>query len=298
MIALPGPLQRRADAMAQDYFDAPGLPRMDFATPLGAAALFAPDSVSWRVMKNPVALMVGGIAAVLLELAEPRVRTGVWEHTSFRRDPLTRMKRTGHAAMVTIYAPAEAARAMIANVVRMHGRVAGATPAGAAYTANDEELLNWVQATAGFGFVEAYRRFVRPISDADLDALYAEGAEAAALYGAHGVPKSNAEMEALFAAMRPKLERSDIIFDFLDIVRAAPILPSRSVQKLMIRGAVEITPAWAREILGLGPRYSLQPGGASALHAMGALSDRICLRTAPPAQACVRMGLPADYLYR
>ena len=298
MIAIPAPLMRRADSMAQSYFDAPGLPRLDFTKPQGATALFSPDSVSWRVMKNPVALMVGGIAAVLLELAEPRVRSGVWDHTSFRRDPVTRMKRTGYAAMVTIYAPADTARTMIAKVVRLHGRVTGETPRGEAYGANDEELLNWVQATAGFGFFEAYRRFVRPLSDADLDRVYAEGAESAALYGAHGVPKSNAEMEALFAAMRPKLERSDIIFEFLDIVRAAPLLPSRSVQKLMIRGAVEITPPWAREILGLGPRYGLPPGGASALHALGALSDHICLGTAPPSQACVRMGLPADYLYR
>ena len=297
MLAIPAPLLRRADSLAQSYFDAPGLPRLDFSKPPGAAALFAPDSVSWRVMKNPVALMVGGIAAVLLELAEPRVRTGVWEHTSFRRDPVTRMKRTGYAAMVTIYAPAETARAMIANVVRLHGRVTGETPRGEAYGANDEELLNWVQATAGFGFVEAYRRFVRPLSDAELDAVYAEGAEAAALYGAHGVPKSNAEMEALFATMRPKLEHSDIVFEFLDIVRAAPLLPSRALQKLIIRGAVEITPAWAREILGLDSHFGLPLGGASALRALGAVSDRACLRTAPPAQACVRLGLAADYLY-
>ncbi len=87
MAALPGPLQRRIDALASAYFDAPGMPRVDFTKPAGAPALFAPNSVSWRVMKNPVALFIGGIAAVILELAEPRVRTGVWEHTTFRSDP-------------------------------------------------------------------------------------------------------------------------------------------------------------------------------------------------------------------
>lgn len=40
-------------------------------------ALTSPDSLSWQVFKNPVAMFVGGIAAGLLELAEPRVRTGV-----------------------------------------------------------------------------------------------------------------------------------------------------------------------------------------------------------------------------
>lgn len=297
MARLPQPLHARLEEAARSYFDAPGL-NIDFSKPPGAAALFAPTSVAWRVMKNPVALTIGGIAAVILELAEPRVRTGVWEFTTFRSDPVARMKRTGMAAMVTIYAPAEQARAMIAGVVRAHGRIEGVTPAGVPYRANDEELLNWVQATAGYGFFEAYHRFVRPLSASEMDRVYDEGHEAASLYGAHGAPRSAAEMAALFAEMRPKLERSQIVFDFLEIVRNAPILPSRALQRLMVRAAVDLTPSWARDILGLDARYGLRPGGATALRALGAASDRIAIESAPPAQACVRMGLPADYLYR
>jgi uncharacterized protein (DUF2236 family) len=249
-------------------------------------------------MKNPVALTIGGIAAVILELAEPRVRTGVWEHSTFRTDPVARMKRTGMAAMLTVYGPAEQARAMIAGIVRAHGRIEGVTPAGAPYRANEEELLNWVQATASYGFFEAYHRFVRPLSPAEMDRVYAEGEHVAALYGANGSPRSAADMTRLFAAMRPKLERSQIVFDFIEIVRNAPILPSRSLQRLMVRAAVELQPHWVREILGLDARYGLRPGEATVLLALGAASDRIVLESAPPAQACLRLGLPADYLYR
>ncbi len=292
-------MRRNLDRLLRDYIaPPPGMRPVDFAAPPGAPALFAPDSNTWRVMKNPVALIVGGIAAVILELAEPRVRTGVWEHTTFRRDPVTRMRRTGYAAWVTIYAPADTARAIIAGVVRAHDRVEGRTPSGAAYRANDEELLNWVQATAGFGFFEAYRRFVHPLTPQELDAVYREGKDAAALYGAVGVPDSAAAMETYFAAMSSKLERSDIVFEFLDIVRAAPILPLRGVQRMMVRAAVEITPPWAREILGLGSAFGLRRGEATVLRAMGAVSERFVLEGAPPAQACLRMGLPADYLYR
>jgi len=297
VIALPGPLQRRVEALARHMIDVPGM-TVDFSAPAGAPALSAPDGVSWRVMKNPVALIIGGVAAVILELAEPRVRTGVWEHTSFRRDPMTRMRRTGYAAWTTVYAPAQAARAMIAGVVRAHERIKGQTPAGAPYRANDEELLNWVHATAGFGFTEAYRRFVRPLTAEELDGVYAEGALSAALYGAHGAPRSAAEMEALFAAMAPKLERSDIVFEFMQIVRAAPVLPVQRLHHPMIRAAVEITPAWAREILGLDRKYGLRPGEETLLKTMGAVADRFLIEDAPPAQACVRMGLPANYLYR
>jgi uncharacterized protein (DUF2236 family) len=297
MARLPAPLQQRLEDAARGYFDTPGH-RIDFTQPHGAAALFAPTSLAWRVMKNPVALTIGGIAAVILELAEPRVRTGVWEHTTFRTDPVTRMRRTGMAAMVTVYGPADAAGAMIAGIVRAHGRVEGVTPAGAPYRATDEELLNWVNATAGYGFFEAYHRFVRPLSAREMDQVYAEGEEAAALYGAHGAPKSAAEMQALFAAMQPKLERSEIVFDFLEIARNAPLLPSRSLQRMMVRAAVELTPDWARRILGLRSGLGLRPGGESALRALGAASDHIVLESAPPSQACTRLGLPADYLYR
>ena len=297
MARLPAPLQARLEQAARGYFEAPGT-ALDFTRPDGAPALFAPTSIAWRVMKNPVALTIGGIAAVILELAEPRVRTGVWEHTTFRTDPVGRMKRTGMAAMVSIYGPADTARTMIAGIVRAHARIEGVTPAGARYRASDEELLNWVNGTAGYGFFEAYHRFVRPLSAREMDQLYAEGHETAALYGAHGAPRSAAEMEAMFAAMRPKLERSQIVFDFLNIVRNAPILPSRSLQRLMVRAAVDLTPRWAREILGLDTRFGLRPGGATALRALGAASDHIVLASAPPAQACVRMGLSADYLYR
>jgi uncharacterized protein (DUF2236 family) len=34
------------------------------------------------VFKNPVTLFIGGVGAVLLELAEPRVRDGVWGHST------------------------------------------------------------------------------------------------------------------------------------------------------------------------------------------------------------------------
>src|SRR3954467_7138418 len=102
-----------------------GFPSADFTTPAGEPALVSPDSVLWRIFKNPVALAAGGVAAVILELAEPSVRTGVWEHSGFRRDPVGRLQRTGMAAMVTVYGARSVAEAMIAGVVQVHERIAG-----------------------------------------------------------------------------------------------------------------------------------------------------------------------------
>jgi uncharacterized protein (DUF2236 family) len=118
---MPPIIQRRLEAAALGFLRPPGGPAFDFTQPAGEAALMAADSVSWRVFKNPVSLFVGGVAAVILELADPAVRTGVWEHTSFRREPVRRLQRTGLAAMITVYGARSRAEAMIAGVARRQG---------------------------------------------------------------------------------------------------------------------------------------------------------------------------------
>jgi uncharacterized protein (DUF2236 family) len=296
---LPRRLQDLADAMARAQLQAPGVPAVDFTHPPGECALAPPDSVSWQVFRNPVALLVGGIAAVILELAEPRVRAGVWNHTNFRDDPLTRLRRTGLAAMVTVYGARSTAERMIAGVRSMHERVRGETPAGVPYQASDPELLRWVQATAAFGFLEAYRTYVRPLAAADRDRFYAEGTPAAHLYGADGVPGSEAGILALFEATYGRLERSDTVFEFLGIMRRAALLPRvlRPVQGLLVRAAVEIVPDPVRSRLGLGAGEGLRPWERVLVKAAGRTADRLMLRSSPAVQACVRLGLPQDYLF-
>src|ERR1700747_3707913 len=117
---LPWPLQRRLEAIARVLFKPADRSQIDFSRPVGEAALLSPESVSWRVFKNPLSLFIGGVTAVIMELAEPRVRTGIWEHTTFRVDPIRRLRRTGLAAMVTAYGARGKAEAMIARVRRMH----------------------------------------------------------------------------------------------------------------------------------------------------------------------------------
>lgn len=48
-------------------------------------------------------MFIGGITAVILEFAEPRVRDGVWDHTDFRKNPRGRVQRTGLALMLGMY---------------------------------------------------------------------------------------------------------------------------------------------------------------------------------------------------
>lgn len=293
-------VEDRLDKAAKAYLGDPGLAKIDFAEPKGEPALVGPDSVSWRIFKNPVTLFIGGVTAVILELAEPRVRTGVWDNTTFRSDPVRRLKRTGLAAMVTVYGAGSVAERMIAGVNRIHDRIAGVTPAGAPYAASDPELLRWVQATAAFGFMESYSAYAYPLSDEDRDRYYAEGRPAAQLYGALDSPQSLADERALFDEMLPKLEASDIIFEFLTIMKKAGAFPqpAQLAQHSLVRAAVDIVPNDVREVLGLTQRYGLRPFEGRVVRRMARRADRLVLRSSPAAQSCKRLGLSEDYLYR
>jgi uncharacterized protein (DUF2236 family) len=299
IIRLPGRLQRSLDAAASALLSPQNSRKIDFARPLREKALLEPDSVSWRIFKNPIALLVGGMAAVILELAEPAVCAGIWEHSSFRKDPMERLRRTGLAAMVTVYGARSVAEPMIAGVARMHAKVAGETASGIAYAANDSRLLSWVHTTAAFGFAEAYSRYVATVSPVEFDALYCEGAPTSRLYGALDAATSVAESQALFNSMRGRLEPSPIVFQFLQIMREAPVLPSSLLwmQRTLVRAAVEVIPDWVRECLGLTAFYGLRPSETSIVKLAGRVADRIVLPQSPAVQSCLRLGLPITHLY-
>jgi len=221
--------------------------------------MFGPDSMAWRVHANPIALAIGGVAAVILELAEPRVRTGVWEHSIFKTDPLKRMQRTGEATLITTYGPTKAAEARVAMVTRMHERVSGVTPEGQAYTALEPELMTWVHITAGWGLLNAYDRYVAPLSPTEKDRYYAEGGRLGRAFGAADAPGSVAEVEYWFDRMDPKLKPHPIIGEFLDIVAAtSPMgLAGRLVQPLVVQAAIDLLPPALRARLEL-PASSLK----------------------------------------
>lgn len=269
----------------------------DFSQPPGEAALVPHDSVSWQLFKNPVALFVGGIAAVVLELAEPRVRTGVWEYTSFREYPMRRLQRTARAAMITVYAARRDSEAMIARVVRKHGRIAGVAPNGQPFRADDVELLDWVHATASFGIVEATHAYVRPLSTELRDRAYAEGEAAARLFGALGAPTSQAQIDALLESQRGALEASNIVHEFLSIMRHAPVLPAalQPMQNVFVDAGIAITPEWVRERLGLAP--ILPAWKRKIVRSAAAFADRLVLVSSPAVCSCRRLGLPDDYLF-
>jgi uncharacterized protein (DUF2236 family) len=269
-----------------------GVPRVNYLEPLGDPGIFGPASVTWRVLSNPGSVFIGGITAVLLELAEPRVRSGVWDHTNFRKDPVGRMQRTGLAAMVVAYGNTRDAEAAMSRIRRVHEGITGLTPDGQPYRANDPDLLTWVHVTAGYGFLNAYLRYVNPgLTRPEQDRFYTESLKVCRYYGINWAPSSVTEVETYFEGMRTILRHHEILEQFLGLVLNTPVLSAAAlpVQRFLIQAAIDLLPPWARELLRLENGQRLRVAMRPVVGAIVTLGGRL-LRNGPPQQARHRMA--------
>lgn len=265
--------------------------KIDFLAPKGDPGLIGPGSVSWRVNANPIALAVGGIAAVILELAEPRVRAGVWDHSTFKVDPINRMKNTGLAAMTVTYGPTKAAGMMFARVTRMHERVNGETHEGVPYRAMDDDLLTWVHVTAAWGFLNAYIRYAEPgMSRAEQDRYYKEGEVLGKGFGAKWVPTTADEVDAYMAKMKPLLYANDTIEAFLKLTAETPVYGklAQGVQRRLVEAAIDLVPDDIREMLKLKANPKVR-GSVRTLARIAGFAMRFA--NGPQQQACKRTGV-------
>lgn len=217
-------------------------------------SLFGPQSVVWRVHGDVTTMMVGGVAALLLQMLHPAVLAGVWDHSTFRGDMLGRLRRTARFIAVTTYGSAAEAQEMIDKVRDVHTRVKGVLPDGTPYAADDPHLLAWVHVTEAVSFLDAWIRYAEPdMSLADQDRYFADFARIAEALGADAIPRSRAETNALIAAMR-----SELIVDArtrevarMVLEQPAPSMAVKPFQALTFGAAVDLLPDWARAMHGL-----------------------------------------------
>jgi uncharacterized protein (DUF2236 family) len=113
-------------------------------------------------------------------------------------------------------------------------------------------------------------------------------------------PSSQADFMAMMDKLLPRFEPHPIVGEFLDIIQsgqAAPHAP-KFLHKALARASVSLLPPSVREKLALGREYDLTTVDRLALKAAGQLAEKVAVRSSPPSQASVRLGLPYDFLYR
>lgn len=135
--------------------------------------LFPDGSVSRRLDRE-LFVLLGGTAALLMQISHPLVAAGVAKHSDFTRDPVARLRRTLDTTLAVVFGDAGEAENAIARIDRRHGPITGTAADGRAYTARDPALLLWVQATLVLTSLRVYELVRGPLAEELRDAYWQE----------------------------------------------------------------------------------------------------------------------------
>jgi uncharacterized protein (DUF2236 family) len=236
----------------------PGLPGDPGRFPVGSVA---------RRINAETRLLLGGLRALLLQLAEPRVAAGVADHSDFRSDPFGRLWNTLDLTLTVGFGDADQARAATARIARTHVGVTG-TRNGAPYRAMDPDLLTWVHATLVDSALVTYGRFVGRIGPRARDAYIVEmNAQGAAF----GVPPDRlwSDHEAFVAYVTDAVAGLNVSDEARDLAAAvlqpAVTVPVRPVGALLAWVTAGVLPIGVREAYAL----SWTPRDERTLAALG-----------------------------
>jgi uncharacterized protein (DUF2236 family) len=140
---------------------------------------FGRDSITWRVNRDPV-VYLGGIRALLMQIAHPKVAQGVADHSNYRQDPFGRLFRTFDTVHDMVFGDQETAMTAALRLNAVHERITGTMdepvpwPHTRHYAANDPELLRWVHATLVDSSMFARRLFLPQLPEEDWNRHYEE----------------------------------------------------------------------------------------------------------------------------
>jgi uncharacterized protein (DUF2236 family) len=226
----------------------------NYSRPAGDPGLFGPDAMAWRVHADLPGMLIGGFAALMLQMLHPLAMAGVAAHSRFREDPLGRLQRTGRFVAGTTFGPMPFVDQLVAEVRGVHLRVNGIAPDGRRYSAADPELLTFVHVSEVYSFLAGYQRYsLQPLLRVEKDQYFAEVAEVARRLGATDVPTSLDAVRGYLRAIQPELRRSaqtDEAMLFLNRpigTGAAEV----ATHRVLMAAATDLLPPFARDLLGV-----------------------------------------------
>lgn len=255
--------------------------------------LFGPGSMMWKVNRESV-LLLGGRAALLMQLAHPLVAAGVSDHSDFRSDPLRRLRRTLDVMLSITFGDVATADKMMRRVNGVHGKVAGEASDGRAYSAFDPQLSKWVFTTLVYTSAAVYEACVGKLTDEETHAHYEESLVVARMFGIPDdlMPSTRRE---LMTWMHETIESDEIYVTPLARELATAILrPVRVIPLRVAEASAVVTRALLPPKLREG--YGLKSGlPDSVALALGRRAARVALplvpsglRMLPAARAAVR----------
>jgi uncharacterized protein (DUF2236 family) len=214
---------------------------------------YGPHSMMWRINREAV-LLGAGPAALLLQIAHPLVAEGVAHHSTFEQDPIARLRGTLITTMDLIFGDGRTAEAAVRRLNSVHRDVRGevldphAKALADRYRALDPDLLLWVQVTLIRTSVEAYSRWVRPLSEPEREQFWQEARSVGVRLGIP-LSLSPADWPALTDYWRRMLSDDGPIHPTETALRLAP---------LILRPPLPVLPGPLVDLLGM-PGMALVP---------------------------------------
>ncbi|MEA2398689.1 MAG: hypothetical protein QOK25_2245 [Thermoleophilaceae bacterium] len=246
-----------------------------------------PDSVAWKVIGHPVAL-VGGLRSLIVQSLHPLAMAGVAQHSDYQHRPVDRLRRTAYYVTATTFGDRATADAAALRVRAVHRKVRGVDPVtGHEYSADDPDTQLWVHCVEWHSFLAAYRAYGGRLTPEEEDRYHAEGAIVAPLVGLppETVPRTVAEMRGYFASVRPQLRISDSARMAIHFVLRPPLtrdlLPFQVPVRLVARAALATVPRDLRRLAGIDQPRVLDTATVVAVRPAAALLTLPLLREAP-----------------
>ena len=223
--------------------------------------LFGPESVTWRVNREGV-LLLGGGAALIMQVAHPLVGAGVAEHSNYREDPWGRLYRTLDLTTAIVFGSTDQAHEASERIRNVHTRVKGVTkegggkyPAGTPYSANDPKLGMWVHATLVDTSMRVYSAYVGTLSHAEELRYYEEQKRLGEMFGVpvEEQPETLADFHEYFDRMvEDDLAVTDALVDVVDATMRPPLpFVARPLVEAINLATASLLPARLRDGLGL-----------------------------------------------
>jgi uncharacterized protein (DUF2236 family) len=232
----------------------------DFATPLGDAGLFGPESVAWRVHAHFTAMMVGGLSSLIVQSLHPRALAAVWDHSDFRHKLKARLGRTAYFVAATTYGSHDMALNAIDRVNTIHANIHGTDLQGKPYVANEPELIRWVHLVEVASFLAAYQHLAkRPLSAQACDQYISEMTQVGHRLGAANLPVNYAQTQAELQGFAHALSFDARAQEILQVIQAYPTdLLDKPWMVLILKCAFDVMPPWVLALMGKLPACEVQ----------------------------------------
>lgn len=175
-----------------------------------ATTILPEPSVARRVDREMFVLL-GGMTALLMQVAHPLVAAGVDQHSDFRTNAVGRLRRTLNTTLAVVFGDDRVATTAIERMNRVHARVRGTAGTGRRYAALDPRLLLWVQTTLVLTSLRLYERVMGPLTSVEREAYWEETKPIAGLLGIppRTLPPTLADLQAFEREMLANEVRPD-----------------------------------------------------------------------------------------